>query len=104
VKNIKNAILMPSAALRFVPPVQKEKETSTGLVGALLPRPPSQSSKKRDDAASGRKQQKVWILKDNKLSAIPVTIGSSNGNVTEILSGDIKSGMDVIVDIAAGDK
>jgi len=104
VKNIKNAILMPSAALRFVPPVQQEKKTSTGLVGALLPRSPSQSSKNRGDAASGRKQQKVWILKDNKISAIPVTIGSSNGNVTEILSGDIKPGMDVIVDITAGSK
>ena len=104
VKNIKNAILLPNAALRFIPPVLKEKKPSTGLVDSLLPRPPAQPSRQRDDVASGRKQQKVWTLRDNKLSAIPVAIGSTNGNVTEILSGDIKPGMDLVVDIITDSK
>jgi HlyD family secretion protein len=104
VKNIKNAILLPNAALRFIPPVLKEKKPSTGLVDNLLPRPPVQPSRQRDNVASGRKQQKVWIFRDNKLSAIPVAIGSTNGNVTEILSGDIKPGMDLVVDIITASK
>jgi HlyD family secretion protein len=103
VKNIKNAILMPSAALRFTPPLQQEKQKSTGLVGAILPRPPAQSSGKRSDS-SARKEQKVWILKDNKLSAIPVIVGSTNGNMAEILSGGVKPGMAVAVDIIEGSK
>ena len=42
VKKVENAILIPSAALRFTPPVtggEKDK-SSTSLVGSLLPRPP----------------------------------------------------------------
>jgi HlyD family secretion protein len=103
VKNIKNAVLMPSAALRFTPPLQQEKQKSTGLVGAILPRPPAQSSRKHSNP-SARKEQEVWLLKDNKLSAIPVIVGSTNGNMAEILSGDVKPGMAVVVDIIAGSK
>lgn len=103
VKNIKNAVLMPSAALRFTPPLQQEKQKSTGLVDAILPRPPAQSSRKHSDS-SARKEQEVWLLKDNKLSAMPVVVGSTNGNMAEILSGDVKPGMAVVVDIIAGSK
>ncbi len=41
VKKIENTVLIPSAALRFTPPVQEEKKPSVSLVDSLLPRPPS---------------------------------------------------------------
>jgi len=97
VKKIENAVLIPSAALRFTPPIQEEKKPSTGLVGAILPRPPRAGTQQREDAAS-KKQQRIWTLRDGQLSAISVTIGSANGGMTEVVAGDIQPGMIVVVD------
>ena len=103
VKKIENAILVPSTALRFTPPVQEEKKPSTGLVGSLLPRPPRPASNQREDVVGNKKQQRVWTLKDGQLSAIPVTVGSTDGGMTEVVTGDIKPGMALVVDtVSAG--
>jgi HlyD family secretion protein len=98
VKKVENAILVPSTALRFTPPVQEEKKPSTGLVGSLLPRPPSSASKQGEDATTNKKQQRVWTLRDGQLSAILVTVGSTDGIMTEVVTGDIKHGMALVVD------
>jgi len=102
VKKVENAILVPSAALRFTPPIQEEKKqekkSSGSLVGSLLPRPPSSASKQGGDVPTNKKEQRVWILKDGQLSAIPVTIGSTDGSMTEVVAGDIEPGMALVVD------
>jgi len=100
VKKVEKATLVPNAALRFTPPVQEEKKSSSGLVGALLPRPPSSPSKRIEEATTNKKQQRVWTLKEGKLSAVPITIGATNGIMTEVVAGDIKAGMALVVDIA----
>ncbi|MHC1727107.1 MAG: efflux RND transporter periplasmic adaptor subunit [Syntrophobacteraceae bacterium] len=97
VKNIKNAVLIPAAALRFAPPVQEEKKPSTSLIGSILPRPPGSKIQQRD-VTSGTKQQRVWTLSDGRLTAIPVKIGAAGGGLTEVVSGDIQPGMAVVVD------
>lgn len=101
VKKVENAILVPSAALRFTPPAKEEKRPSTGLVGALLPRPPRSALRQGEDVSANKKQQRVWTLKDGQLSAIPITIGSTDGNMTEVVAGDIKPGMLVVVDVVS---
>jgi HlyD family secretion protein len=97
VKKIENAVLVPSGALRFTPPVQEEKKPSTGLLGSLLPRPPSPAGQQREDAVAG-KQQRVWTLRDEQLLALPVTIGSAGGGLSEVVAGEIQPGMAVVVD------
>ncbi len=54
VKKVENAILVPSTALRFTPPVQEEKKPSAGLVGSLLPRPPISTSQSGGEATSSK--------------------------------------------------
>ena len=103
VRQLENALLIPGAALRFTPPVQQETKSSTGLLASLLPRPPS-PSQKSDDGSAGKGQQRVWILKDDRPVAVPVTTGSTSGNLTEVTSGDLKPGMPVVVDILTGGK
>ncbi len=102
VKKIDNAILIPSAALRFTPPQQPEAKSSTGLVGALLPRPPRTGGQKSVETAG--KQQRVWILKDNQPEAVSVTVGAANGSLTEVTAGDLQPGASVIVDTLGGTK
>ncbi len=103
VKKVENAILLPSAALRFTPPVQQGKKFSTGLVGALLPRPPSGTQQHSDTTTNG-KRQRIWILKNGQLSPVYITTGSTSGDMTEILAGDVRPGMEVVVDIITGGK
>lgn len=98
VKKVTDAILVPTAALRFAPPVQKAKAPSRGLLGALLPRPPMSAPKTKEDGNG--KEHKVWILKDGQPVAVPVTIGASNGTFVEVTSPEITAGTAVVLDIA----
>ncbi len=102
VKKVESAILIPSAALRFTPPVQEEKKTSGSLVSSLLPRPPS--SKQRDDLTINKQEQRVYVLKNNHPSPVSITVGSTNGGLTEVVAGDIQPGMAVVVDVVTGGK
>jgi HlyD family secretion protein len=102
VQKVQKALLVPTAALRFTPPVQEKKESSSGsLVGSLMPRPPQTGSQK--DTSPNKKEQKVWTVKNNQLTAIPVATGLTNGTLTEITDGDIKQGTAVVVDMIAGE-
>ncbi|OGP57873.1 MAG: efflux transporter periplasmic adaptor subunit [Deltaproteobacteria bacterium RBG_13_52_11b] len=104
VRKVKNTILIPSAALRFSPPVPEEKKgSSTSLMGSLIPRPPSGSNQAPDETST-TKQQRVWILKNGKLTAVPVTIGSTDGIMTEITAGDIEPGMALVIDVLSSNK
>ena len=97
VQEIENALLIPSAALRFTPSLQEEKKSSGGLVSSILPHPPGSGNRKQGDNGN-KKRQNVWILKNEKLSAVSIAIGSANGGMTEVLSGDIQPGEAVVVD------
>lgn len=100
VKKVEGAILVPSAALRFVPPVQEAEAPSRGLLGAMLPRPPMSSSQPRENETGNGRQQKVWILKDGQPVAVPVVIGATDGVMTQVLEGDVKPGTALVVDVA----
>lgn len=104
VNKVENAVLLPNTALRFTPPVQEEKQSSGGLVGMLLPRPPRSGSTAREDTAANKKQQRVWTLKEDKLLAIPVTVGATDGVMTAMLTGDLTPGTAVVTDYVAGGK
>ncbi len=103
VKKVGNAILIPSAALRFTPPVQEDSKSSTGLVGSLLPHPPRFGQQQRDNAANNKTKQ-VWILKNGQLSAVSITVGATNGGLTEVVTGELQPGMAVVVDYVVGAK
>jgi HlyD family secretion protein len=104
VKKLENAILVPNAALRFTPPVKEDTGSSGGLVSTLLPHPPREPKKQREDAAANRKLQRVWTLKEGQPFSILVSVGSTDGNWTEVASGDIEPGMTLLVDLKAQTK
>jgi HlyD family secretion protein len=69
----KEALRAPNAALRFTLPEAKKtapRENSTG----------------------------VWILENEKPKRIQIVTGISDGNFTEVVSGNIKEGEEVIVE------
>jgi len=102
VQQVDNALLVPNAALRFAPPAaQTVTDTRSGIMSFLLPRRPSTMQKPRKIAESGKNQenrQQVWMLRDGHPVAIPVTIGVSDGVLTEIRGGEVQEGLALLVD------
>lgn len=102
VKEVKGALLIPNAALRFTPPPRREGEEkkNTGLLGALLPRRPRRKpSREGNEELQKSNHRSVWTLTDNRPVQVPVTIGDTDGMVTEVLAGEIEEGTSLITDM-----
>jgi len=98
IRRIEDALLLPNAALRFIPPIQEDQDKRDGsLIANLLPRPPGKTPS-RVETGDDNKQKLVWTLVDGKAVAIPVITGSTDGIMTEVTGGDIGPGMTLIVD------
>ncbi|MBN2907881.1 MAG: efflux RND transporter periplasmic adaptor subunit [Rhodobacteraceae bacterium] len=94
VASIKDALLVPNAALRYAPPraaVADEGERS-GLIGLVMPR---RLGANGGGMATGKS---VWVLRDGLPTEVAVTTGQTDGDVTAILSGDLSPGDPVITD------
>jgi HlyD family secretion protein len=100
VRHAKDVVLVPNAALRFVPPDQAQSQTSTGggsLVTRLLPRRPRPERAASESVGAEGKHQRVWVLRDGQAVAVSITVGSTDGRMTEVTGGDLEPGMALIV-------
>ena len=100
VQELKNALLVPNAALRFAPTQKEEKaQPSSGgsLVSKLFPRR-QHSRPEKGENTKDKKQQKVWALQGNQPVAVPITTGATSGTMTEVVSGEVSPGMQLIVE------
>lgn len=70
VSSKKDVLMIPNAALRFRPSEMRKAEKGSG----------------------------VWIVEQEKPKRVRVTAGISDGNYTELTSGDIKEGQEIIVE------
>jgi HlyD family secretion protein len=96
VTQVPDAILVPNAALRFTPPAAMLQDDGGGGF-RLLPRPPG--TQRRDRAAENG-PKRVWTLNGERLTPVEVALGASDGTVTELKSGDLTPGTQLIVDLA----
>ncbi len=90
-----NVLLVANSVFRFVPPqtAPAEKKTSSGLLGAMLPRPPHRSGSKLPALSeSASKEQQVWRVGDTGLIPVTLTKGVTDGVSTEITSGPVDAG------------
>ena len=53
---------------------------------------------KEGSRPAGQRSYAVWVLEDNKPKRVAVTLGISDGSFTELTSGDLKEGQEVIVE------
>lgn len=98
-----NALLVPNAALRFEPQ-KTQKANTTSILSKIFPRRPRRSDENKQatkDFIQGDAQN-LWVLKNGAPEAMQVIIGASNGRYTEIIKGELKEGMMVIVNSTAG--
>jgi HlyD family secretion protein len=92
-QSVKNVLLVPNAALRFTPPAAAVKK---GIFGG----PPQDA--KNADVSRGARQQLWTVGADGNPKAIPVTIGHSNGSLTEVSGAGVRPGLQVITGQLAG--
>ena len=95
VTQVKDALLVPNAALRFTPPAAAQQASGGGF--RLLPRPPGGQ---RRDRSNDDAPPHVWTQDGEGLKSIDVTLGPTDGKVTVLRSGGLAAGTSVIVDLA----
>jgi HlyD family secretion protein len=101
VTKVAGALLVPNAALRFVPKGIEGGPGGKGggtVLSKLMPHPPQRMGGKRKEASGGRKggTQRVWVLVDGQPSPVQVTTGLTDGSATQITNGDLQPGAELI--------
>ena len=89
-KVVKNALLIPNAALRFSPPKESKKSSQIRFFG-----PPA--IKEKTDLSINSKR--VWVLKDDKAQSVPIELGDSDGISSVVIKGDISVDDKIILGI-----
>lgn len=90
-----DSLLVPNAALRFRPPDTGDQPKQSFL-RRMLPGPPQFRAASQQEE-SGPKRT-VWVLKDGTPSPVSVVVGPSDGTVSQLISGDLAEGQEVVID------
>jgi len=88
-------LTVPNAALRFRPPATNVTVAPSASVSHGDAHHARGSGAASGDATDSRS---VWLLKDGELHPLSVKTGLSDGNLTEIVEGDLSEGSAVVVD------
>ena len=93
---LRDVLLVPNTALRFTPSqTGGAAKAKGGIVSSLMPRMPPGA---RKTAGGSGPAKQLWVLRDGAAVAVAVTAGITDGRMTEITGGDLKTGMLVITD------
>jgi len=93
VNHLENVTLVPNAALRFTPP-EPEVAEKRSFVSRLLPIPPRRRPEVTQQA--DRRHQRLWTLQDGKLVPTEVALGATDGRMTQVVSGSLQPGAEVV--------
>lgn len=98
--SLHDALLVPNAALRYVPPATTSSTSADrNVIGMLMPRrPSSRQDRPRSPESDVDGMQTVWVLQQGEAVPMQVKAGATDGRHTEITGGDLQPGMAVIVE------
>ncbi|MBN9030455.1 MAG: efflux transporter periplasmic adaptor subunit [Rhizobiales bacterium 63-7] len=97
VKSLKAQLLIPNAALRYSPPAARESRSSI----FNLFRPPRMRSFSPAPTQAGSKRT-VWAMRNGRPQPVAIEIGATDGQFTELVSGGVSEGDELITDATAG--
>jgi HlyD family secretion protein len=98
VQQLQDVLLVPNAALRFVPPADESEAQQGSVLRKLFPHRPQRVRNPND---SSRGERQLWLARDGVPLAVAVSTGASDGAMTEILAGELSAGDAVILDTIA---
>ena len=95
-------LLVPNSALRFTPRTSAEQDFSGSAATMFMPRGPhngsSQRVKEEISASQSVRERTVYILRNGDAVPVSIKTGLTDGTRTEVISGDLKDGDQVVVD------
>lgn len=88
-------------------PAGQRRDNSRGITAGITPGPTHQSGATTIDALFGplpvvESRGRAWIYVENKLQPVALRLGVTDGSFTEIISGDITEGQDVVTGMTTG--
>lgn len=95
VEQVKDAILVPNAALRYTPP-RESASRGGGLMGLF--RPPRMNRPRGGAEQAAPAKRNIWVLRNDNPVSIEVETGSTDGQFTAIKAGEVSVGDQVITD------
>lgn len=93
VEAVKDTLMVPNAALRYAPP--QEARRGRGIFGIFGP--PRQRNRETGPALTGT-QRRVWVLRNGRPAPVVIQVGSSDGQFTQVVSGEIKENDALVTD------
>ncbi|MFN7093574.1 MAG: efflux RND transporter periplasmic adaptor subunit, partial [Allorhizobium sp.] len=96
VQSVEDGLLIPNAALRYSPPATQTVTAQGGSGVFSLFRPPRQAPASAPEPTGS--ERTIWLLREGQPVAVNIEIGSSDGQNTVIVKGDVKEGDRVITD------
>jgi HlyD family secretion protein len=93
-KQLQGALLAPNAALRYAPPTASA--ANRNFLDQMLRRGRNGSPTQTASPPLKPDEKRVWVVRDGNPVPKTVTVGSTDGSWTEIVSGDIRPGDQLI--------
>jgi HlyD family secretion protein len=83
------------------------RDNRRGITASITPGPTHQSGATTIDALFGplptvESRGRAWLYVDNKLKPVALRLGVSDGTFTEIISGDVQQGQEVVTNMTTG--
>lgn len=97
VQDVPDALAVPNAALRYAPP-KEAKSQGFSVMNLFIPRLPP-ATKNSAPGADGMRT--LYVLDNGAPKPVSVHAGVSDGKDTEILSGEVKPGDEVVISARA---
>ena len=92
-QEIPQALVVPNAALRYEPPKANGSQ-GFSITRLFMPRMPRFERSVSKAGANG--ERTLWILENGAPKQVTVKVGASDGTYTEVVSGDLAAGAEVI--------
>lgn len=92
-KSRENVLLIPNTALRYKPAQNKTEKSAVS--GFMMGPPHKQGVDKKATESGGAstvRQNRIWVLRNNQPTLVPIVTGASDGIRTEVISGELKEG------------
>jgi HlyD family secretion protein len=93
-----NSPLLKPGMTANVSIVLQHKEAAIKIPNAALRFSPEAEDKDRTQRRQREKGPGVWVLENGKAKRVPVKTGISDGSYTELVSGNISQGQELIID------
>jgi len=95
-----DALLVPNAALRYTPRpelVLRSPEQPAGEESEPTPEVLTAEATEGDSNEPRAEARRVWVRKGNQVYSIDVLVGTTDGTKSEVLGGELKPGMQVVL-------